>query len=139
MTNTKVDEEVLFSKVEISGIEVKPWSFGTLFDLSNLLEIVLDKAEKKGVLKAVEDALESGVFSYILLVRLFTLASDEMLDILAITCKVEDSIIRNLGIDDGVKLAYTVFHQNSTIIKNAFSLASIVIQNEKDEGKSKPS
>jgi len=138
MTNTKEDEEVLFNKIEIAGIEVKPWSFGTLFDLSNLLEVVLDKAEKKGVLKAVEDALEEGTFSYILLVRLFTLASDEMLDIIAITCNIDETIVRALQVEDGIKLAYTIFHQNSTLIKNALTLVSAGALNEKDEGKNKP-
>jgi len=133
-TKNKSDEEVMFNEEEISGIKVKPWSFGTLFDISALLDVVLDKAGEKGLLATLEKEFTEGTLNYITLTRLFTLASKQMLAILSIGCEVEESKVRKLSMEDGVRLAYTVYRQNSSSIKNAFTLVSALKEKPENEG-----
>jgi hypothetical protein len=116
---TKTDEAVLFAEADINGIKVKPWSFGKLFDLSLLLESVLDKAEKKGV---VEELNKGGVVPYTTIAKLFTIASPEILKIITITTGKTEEEIRELDMTTGVKIATTIFTQNKETIKNALSL-----------------
>jgi hypothetical protein len=119
--NEKVqsDEEILFPNIKIGNIVLKPWSFGILFEISNLLESVLDKADAKGITEAVSNA--GGFISYITMLKLFTIASDELLSIVAITLGKEKNEIRALPMEDGIKIVIAIYNQNSTIIKNALS------------------
>jgi len=121
MTKKKSDEEILFSQVSIDGITVKPFSFGVLFDVSGLLDSVIDKAEKKGL---IDEITKSGNLSYIHMVKLFTLASDEVLKIIAIVTGKTTDEIKALSVSDGIKIAYVIFIQNKEILKNALSSLS---------------
>ena len=119
MTNQskKSDEEILFPSIKVGGITIEPWSFGVLFDLSPMLERLLDVVTEKGI--AAE--FEKGTLSYITMAKLFTLASKEVLEIMAITTNQEEGIIKKLSMADGVKIAMVIFQQNKETIKNALS------------------
>jgi len=111
----KSDEEILFPNKIIAGIEVKPWSFGTLFEISSMLEIVLDKVDEKKII------VDIGFISYFDMLRIFSLASQEVLNIIAITVEKDVEEIQKLSIEDGVKLAIEIYQSNSTTLKNVLS------------------
>ena len=113
----KSDEEIIFPTKTVAGIEVTPWSFGTLFEISSMLEIVLDRVNDKQILV---DPI-AGFISYFDMLRIFTLASQEVLKIIAITVKKDIEEIKKLSIDDGVKLAIEIYQGNSILLKNALS------------------
>lgn len=119
MTNQskKSDEEILFPSIKVGGITIEPWSFGVLFDLSPMLERLLDVVTEKGI----DAELEKGTLSYITMAKLFTLASKEVLEIMAITTEQEEDVIKKLSMADGVKIAMVIFQQNKETIKNALS------------------
>ena len=119
MAKKKSDEQILFSDVKVDDIVIKPWSFGMLFELSGLLDSVMDKAEKKGILEKVFS--EDGYISYITMARVLSLASDEVLQIMATTIDKDFDTIKNFDMAKGVKIAVAIFNQNVDVIKNALS------------------
>jgi len=58
---------------------------------------------------------------YVLIARLFAIASIEVLHIISITVDVEEEEIRKLSMEDGIKIAMVIFQQNKETIKNALS------------------
>lgn len=115
-TKKKSEEEILFSEVKIAGYKIKPWSFGTLFDISKSLEVVLDKAEEKGIIK---ELTESDIFRYTSIGKLFIISADEILKIISITLGVDVEKVKQLSMPEGIKVAVAIFNQNKEIIKNA--------------------
>ena len=115
---TKPDESVLFPEANIDGVVVKPWSFGKLFDLSVLLETVLDKAEAKGIIAELN---QGSVISYTTMAKLFAVASPEVLKIISTTIDKSEEEVRALPMTTGVKVAIAIFSQNKETIKNALS------------------
>ena len=125
----RTDEQILFPETTIAGIEIKPWSFGTLFEISTILEIVLDKVNEKNI---IVDPL-SGFISYFDMIRIFTLANSEVLKIISITTKTSEEKIRELSVEDGIKVAYAIWQGNFTILKNAISsLFPTVVEGAKE-------
>ena len=114
----KPDESVLFPEANIDGVVVKPWSFGKLFDLSVLLETVLDKAEAKGIIAELN---QGSVISYTTMAKLFAVASPEVLKIISTTIEKSEEEVRALPMTTGVKVAIAIFSQNKETIKNALS------------------
>ena len=112
-TKKKSDEQILFPEAKIGDITIKPWSFGKLFDLSILLEVVLDKIEEK----KINLDFTSGVIPYTTIARLFTIASPEVLKIMSITLDKSEEEVRELGMEDGMKIAMVIYQQNSETIK----------------------
>lgn len=126
----KPDEVILFPEVDVAGIIIKPWSFGKLFDISLLLDRVIEKAQAKGLV----DKLETDSFSQVDVARLFTLASSELLEIISITVNEPIEKIKDLSIEDGIKIILVIFSQNKEKIKNALSpLLSQEIHEEGEE------
>jgi len=115
----KSKEEVLFPEVTIGKFSIKPWSFGILFEISEMLENILSKMEAKNIV--IDDMFKEGVITWVSLAKLFTLASDEVLRIISITVGVGEDEIRSLDMQTGVKIAFTIFKQNKEVIKNALS------------------
>ena len=113
----ETDEEILFPEFKVAGITVKPWSFGMLFELSAMLDAVIQKVEQKGMV----DDLTSGFISYITMAKLFTIASDEVLKIISLTTGVSEDEIKALDISDGVKLSMAIYEQNKKTIKNGLA------------------
>ena len=109
----KSDEQILFPEAKVGDITIKPWSFGKLFDLSILLEVVLDKVEEK----KINLDFESGIIPYTTIARLFTIASPEVLKIMSITLDKSEEEVRELGMEDGMKIAMVIYQQNSETIK----------------------
>lgn len=123
----KPEESILFPEAKVAGIIVKPWTFGKLFDISVSLDKILDKAEQKGIV----DKLEEGDFSYVLMARVFTLAGPEILDIISITTDKTVDEIKELDMEDGIEIAFTIFRQNKEKIKNVLSpLLTVRIEEE---------
>jgi len=114
----KQDEVTLFPEANVDGIVVKPWSFGKLFDLSVLLDSVLDKAESKGVIAEFNSGT---TIPYTTMAKLFTIASPEVLKIISITLGKSEDEVRELPMATGIKIAVTIFSQNRETIKNALS------------------
>ena len=119
MAKKKSEEEILFPDVKIGKYTVKPWSFGKLFEISSLLESVLDKIEKKGLDKLFTST--ESVVSYTTIARLFTICSAELLELIAMTVGASEDNIKELSMQDGVKTALIIYRQNSEIIKNVVS------------------
>jgi len=129
--NKKSDEEILFPEVKIGGYVVKPWSFGILFSISELLEQVLDKIEEKNLM----DVFDTEFMSYISMARLFTVAGSQVLKIISITLDEDEEEIKKLDMKDGIKIATTIYQQNLEILKNAVGplLSNIAVDEEKEE------
>ena len=129
----KTEDEILLPDVKIGKFVVRPWSFGKLFDISELLQSVLDKIEEKGLDKMFSG--EQSIISYTTIARLFTICSNELLKVIAMTLEVDEKEIKALPISDGVKIALTIYKQNSETIKNVVTstLAERVEENPQDQ------
>lgn len=129
------DEKVLFPDVKFKGTIIKPWSFGTLFDLANLLGTVIEKAEDKGLIEDLEDAATNSFITYKVIAKLFSISSNEILEIIQITSKLSKEEIRDLNIEDGIRLAMLIFEQNkktiTSSIKNVLSTPPHVPDSQK--------
>ena len=130
MIKKKSDEEILFPEAKVAGKVIKPWSFGALFDLSESLEIVLDKVEEKGIDKEFES--NSGIMPYTTIARLFTIANKEVLKIIAYTLGEDEVEVKKLSMVDGVKITMIIFNQNKETIKNA--LIPLLAEAQEDLG-----
>ena len=120
---SKTPEEVLFPEVKIGEIVVKPWNFGILFDVSSAIERILDKMDEKGV--SFENIVdEYGIVKYQTIARLFSLATDDVFDIISITTGVEKEELKDLPMKDGIHIALTIYKQNKEVIKNALALGT---------------
>lgn len=129
MTRKKSEEEILFPEVNINNITVKPWGFGALFELSAILERVLDKAEEKGLIKD----LESDFLSSVTLARLFTIANQEVLHIIAYTVGKKEEEVKKWDMQTGIKVAVTIFNQNKDTIVGALKNAVSSPLNKEEE------
>jgi len=116
-TKKKSEEQILFPEAKVGDITIKPWSFGKLFDLSVLLERVLDKVEEK----KIDFNFESNIIPYSTIARLFTIASPEVLKIISITLNKSEEEVKELGMVEGIRIAMVIYQQNSEIIKNGLS------------------
>lgn len=113
----KTPEEILFPEAKVGDIVIKPWSFGKLFEVSLALEKVLDKAEKK---KIDLNDIDS-IFEYATMARIFTLASKELLDIIALTIDKKPAEIKELSMEEGLAITLIIAKQNWATIKNVLS------------------
>ena len=115
----KTEEQILFPETNVCGIIIKPWAFGMLFELSESLDAVLDKADQKGILDNIIN--EDGVISYITMARILALANEEVLQIISTTIDKSHDEIKAYDMAKGIKIALTIFNQNKETIKNALS------------------
>ena len=127
----KDEIEILFPEAKVGDITVKPWSFGVLFDISDLLDEVITKVEEK------EIKIDEDVISYVTMVKIFTIASKQVLRIISITLDKEEDEVRKLPMEDGVKIAVIIAKQNWTVLKNALAqmlpeLKDLEIKNEEE-------
>lgn len=126
----KSEEQVLFPEAKVGKIKIKPWSFGILFEISELLEQVIDKVEEKNIV------LDEGFISYITMVKLFTLASSQVLTIMSITLDIPEEEISALSMDDGIQIAMIIAKQNWEIVsKNVLNLLpkSEILETEEEQ------
>jgi len=115
LVEEKSEERVLFPEAVVGKYTIKPWSFGKLFEISGYLSNVLDKIDEKGI----ADKLEEGFITYLTMVRLFSVASSEMLFIMSTTMDIEIDEIKEFSMEEGVKIALIIYDQNKETIKNA--------------------
>lgn len=120
--NKKSDELILFDEDTVAGILIKPWSFGTLFKISSLIEEILVRAEEKGIDLDNFFGEEEVDIAYTTIVKLFSLASEPLMKIIAITTKKEESDFEDISIVDGIKILMAIYRQNSEQVKNVSSL-----------------
>lgn len=120
-----LDEQILFPEVKVGEILIKPWNFGILFELSNMLDEVLDKVNQK---KLNIELFSGSMISYETIARLFTIASAPMLQIIAKTINKEIEEVKALSMEDGIKIAYIIIKQNWTSIKNVLTPLLINVQ-----------
>ena len=117
------EESILFPEVKVGDIVVKPWSFGMLFSISEDLEQVLNRMEETDLISKLEKS--GGLISYTLLARIFTIASNHVLKIIAVTINKTEDEVRALSMEDGMKIAMIIYNQNKQTImsslKNVFS------------------
>lgn len=130
MTETKNEERILFPEVKVANFIVKPWSFGILFDIADMLGLLIDKAEKKGIIEDLESL--NGVLKYTTIAKLFSIANKEILIILCKTLDVEEKEITSLSMDDGIKLVMVVYNQNKSTIINSLKNALSVPPKDQD-------
>lgn len=114
----KTDEEILFPEAKVGEYTIKPWSFGVLFEISDMLEGILDKLEDKKI--KIEDIVSAdGFISYTNIFRLFTIASKDVLSIIAITLDISEEEIKGMDMEEGIKIAIVIYKQNSKMfVKN---------------------
>ena len=122
----KTDEEILFPNITVGELEIKPWSFGKLFDLSTLLDRIMVKAEGRGILDEIDD----GFMKYTTMVKLFAIAAPEILEIICLTVEKDEDYVKNLDMIKGMQIALAIYNQNMDIIKNALALLT---QKENEE------
>jgi len=116
----KSEEQILFPDIKIDDdITIKPWSFGMLFEISTLLDSVLDKADEKGILNSIVS--EEGSVSYITMARIIALASEEVLQIIAVTIDRSYDEIKEYDMAKGIKIALGIYELNKEVIKNALT------------------
>lgn len=128
---TKNEEQILFPEVKVGDITVKPWSFGILFDISDLLEEVINKAEEKDIL----DEINRDIIPYTTIAKLFTLASKQVLKIVSITLDMEENEVKKFKMEDGIKITGIIARQNWEIISK--NLINLLPNPEKEEKKKK--
>lgn len=128
---TKNEEQMLFPEVKVGDITVKPWSFGILFDISDLLEEVINKAEEKDIL----DEINRDIIPYTTIAKLFTLASKQVLKIVSITLDMEEDEVKKFKMEDGIKITGIIARQNWEIISK--NLINLLPNPEKEEKKKK--
>jgi len=128
-TNKPSDEEILFDTIVVRKVEIKPWSFGKLFDISGSLETILDKADEKGLI----DTFNSGYFTYTDMAKMFLLFRQELLTIISVTIDKDEDTIRDFSIDKGIKIALAIFNQNKEVLKNALTPLLGQEENKEDE------
>ena len=115
--NDQTEEQILFPEAKIGNLVIKPWSFGILFEISTILETVLDKMDKKGLsLDDIDDFV-----SYSFMLKLFTIASPELLKIVSVTIDQDEEEVKKLSMQDGIATVIVIAKQNWTTIKNAVS------------------
>lgn len=111
---------LLFKETEVNGVKIVPWSFGKLAKVSIHLEAILDLLDKKDV--SIDSILSGGV-TIDMITRLFVTlaASNELLEIIAITVDKTIEEIEALSMEDGVAMLYAIVTQNWNLIKNALA------------------
>ena len=119
MTNKKTEEEILFPEQEVAGITVTPWTFGNLFSIAQPLERILDKIEEAGMADKIIDTEGNFILDYFSLARLFTIASVELLYVIATTLEVEAEVVEALPIKDGIAIVLLMFNQNKEMLTGA--------------------
>jgi len=111
----KSEEEILFPEAQVGEITIKPWSFGMLFDISDDLDKLIETLDDKGILVS----FENDFISLSVIMKLFTVANQELMNIIVKTTKVDEPVIKDLPIDDGIRIVYIIAKQNWETIKNA--------------------
>ena len=114
----KVEEKKIFPEATVDGITVKPWKFGVLFQISHFLADILDKMEAKNINFGMD---EMGFVPYITIAKIFTIASDSILKIVAITLGMSEEEISNFDIEKGMEITTIIYMQNSKVIKDSIS------------------
>jgi len=130
----KTDEEILFPEVIVGDITVRPWTFGVLFKVSELIDQIITKMEEKNV------DIDSDFIGYMTMFKIFSLATEQVLEVMEISLNIKTEEftqtitkekIKELPLEDGVKIAMIIAKQNWQIIsKNVFNLLQ---KNEKKE------
>lgn len=109
MTKSK---NTLFPEKIVDGYKVKPWSLGTVEELSPCLERLTIVFISKGItLENAEEEAPKIIFSVL----------PEVSTVLAATLKKEVKEIKELPLDTVVALLLTVVTQNIAYLKNSFS------------------
>lgn len=111
------EETILFAEDKVGDIIIKPWSFGVLFDITDDIENVINKIEENNI--DIEKLFEQGI-SWKTMVKIFSIASPHILNIICLTTGQKKEVIRDLPLTDGVKIAFKIYLQNREQIKNVF-------------------
>ena len=118
------DERILFPEAKVGEILVLPWNFGMLFEISDVLDQVIDKVNEKGL---TAEVFQSDYIPYDTIAKLFTIASRPLLTIICKTLDKDEEFVKNLKMEDGIEIAFIIGKQNWTTIKNA--LAPLLLAN----------
>jgi len=114
----EVEEKSIFPEATVGGTTVKPWKFGVLFEISHLIEDILNKMEIKGV--SIYAGVD-GFLPYTTIARIFTIASGSVLKIISITLKLPEEEVIEFDMDKGMEIASIIYKQNSEQIKNSIN------------------
>jgi TFIIF-interacting CTD phosphatase-like protein len=127
--------QILFPEVKIKEFIIKPWTFGILFQVADLLGNVIDKAEKRNLIEELNNS--SGIIPYTTFVKLFSICGEEILTIISITLNISQEEVRSLTMEDGLNIAFTIYNQNKTTIVNSIKnlISSALIQEEESGAK----
>jgi len=123
------EHEILFPEAKVGDIIIKPWSFGMLFKISDVLGSIIDKAEKRNILQD----FEKETTTYVLMAKLFSLAGPELLSIISLTINMSQSEVEAFDMDSGIKIALIIFNQNKDMIMNSIKNVFSVSLGEKEE------
>jgi len=108
MTTSK---NVLFPEMDVEGFKVKPWSLGTMEELTPCLERVTITFINKGItLENIEKEVPKVILSIL----------PEVSTILSITLKEDIAKVKELPLNSVIALLLTITTQNVAYLKNSF-------------------
>jgi hypothetical protein len=118
MTNKKKEEvpeeAILFPEVEVEGVKIKPWSLGTLADVSPDIDAVVETALAKGM-----DLTELEMTD---VMRMYLIIAPHAASVISKTTGIPLDEVNDFPPNKAVKFLQTIIAQNSDILKNALAL-----------------
>lgn len=123
------DELVLFPEVKIDGTDIvlKPWSFGILLDVNPYLEAAFSRLEEKKVHFTLPD------LDLLQLKEIYFAATPQLLKIICLSTGKSEEDIRDLSLEQVIKIVYIMWNQNSDSLKNGFALFTTDLKESQEE------
>ena len=113
-------KNTLFPETEVEGYKVKPWSLGTVEELTPVLERITIVLIKKGItLENAKEEIPKVTFSIL----------PEVSAILSITLKEDITKVKELPLNSVITLLLTIITQNISYLKNSYSPMKSLIEN----------
>lgn len=109
MNEQKPDLSVLFPDIEVVGYKVRAWSLGKIERIAPHLERIIFEIKKRNL--KIEELIKDPT-------ELFFSLINDIAPIISITTGEKIEVIRELPVEDAVKLALTIAQQNVGYLKN---------------------
>jgi len=113
-----MDEQTLFPEAKVGENVIKPWSFGMLFEISDIVDAVITKVNEKGL---TAELFTEDFIAYDNVAKLFTIAANPLLTLICKTLDKDEEYVKGLSMTDGIEITLIIGKQNWTTIKNALA------------------
>ncbi|NIU83301.1 MAG: hypothetical protein GWN64_07425 [Candidatus Thorarchaeota archaeon] len=108
------EEAILFPEIEVEGVKVKPWSLGTLAEVSPDIDAVVEACINKGI---DLDTLEMSD-----IMRVYLIIAPHAASVISKTTGIPIAEVEEFHPNKAVRFLQTIIMQNSDILKNALAL-----------------